>query len=376
MMTSSVERARAAFARQAWGDAFTVYTGTAERPSLGRDDQERLAISAYLIGEDDEAAVRLGRRAPWTRDGRRPRGGRPLFVLAGSVLPSPGRDGAGRRMAHARPNGSSRPATRLRRRRLPADPRAARRARGRRPDRGRRHGGAERPRSVTASTIRIFGPSAGLGHGQALLARETPPRARRYLDEVMVSVTAGEVGPITSGIVYCAVVLECMRLFDLARATEWTRALSAWCDAQPDLVPYRGQCLVHRAQLQQAAGDWPDAITTIAVRVPASRRSPASGPRAGLLPAGRAASARRRLRRGRGRRTERPAAAATSRCPAWRCSSWGVATALAAAATIRRALQEVDDLLERPRVVGRGRRDLPGDRGCWPARASPPKSSR
>ena len=78
----------------------------------------------------------------------------------------------------------------------------------------------------------------------------------------MVAVTANEVGPIASGIVYCAVVLECMQLFDLKRAAEWTDALGAWCDAQPDLVPYRGQCLVHQSQLQQAAGDWPDAISS------------------------------------------------------------------------------------------------------------------
>ena len=77
-----------------------------------------------------------------------------------------------------------------------------------------------------------------------------------------MSVVGGEIGPVTTGIVYCAVILECMALYDMARASEWTAALSAWCDAHPGLVPSRGQCLVHRSQLQQIAGDWPTATTT------------------------------------------------------------------------------------------------------------------
>lgn len=103
-----------------------------------------------------------------------------------------------------------------------------------------------------------------LGHGQALLALGDTVAGMARFDEVMVAVAAGEVGPITAGIVYCAVILECMAVFDLPRAAEWTQALSAWCDAQPGLVPYRGQCLVHQAQLLQSSGRWMEALATVA----------------------------------------------------------------------------------------------------------------
>lgn len=47
---------------------------------------------------------------------------------------------------------------------------------------------------------------------------------------------------------------------DLERALEWTSVLNDWCGTDPDVVPYRGQCLVHRSELYQFRGDWERAL--------------------------------------------------------------------------------------------------------------------
>ena len=98
------------------------------------------------------------------------------------------------------------------------------------------------------------------GQGRALIRQGEIARGVALLDEAMIAVTAGECSPLNAGGVYCSVLEACGEIFDLQRAQEWTTALEKWCASQPDLVPYRGHCLVRRAELLQLHGAWEDAL--------------------------------------------------------------------------------------------------------------------
>ena len=99
-----------------------------------------------------------------------------------------------------------------------------------------------------------------LGSGQSLLRLNKVTEGLAMLDEAMVSVESDDISPIIIGIVYCAVIEECQKIYDLRRAQEWTTALSKWCSSQPDMVPFRGQCLIRRSQIMQYHGEWPEAL--------------------------------------------------------------------------------------------------------------------
>jgi DNA-binding CsgD family transcriptional regulator len=96
--------------------------------------------------------------------------------------------------------------------------------------------------------------------GRALIKLGRVEDGLALLDEAMVAVTAGELSPIVTGLVYCALIAFCQEVYAVRRAQEWTAALTTWCAQQPDMVAFTGRCLVHRAELMQLHGAWPDAL--------------------------------------------------------------------------------------------------------------------
>lgn len=258
-MAGGLTEGREQYDAAEWAAAFETLTRVHDQQGLGPADLERLGFSAYLTGRDRETEAVLGRaHQAWLDAGDPVAAARTAFWIGlgfvdrGEMARASGWFGRGQRLvADAEPCAE----TGLL---MVPDSLAALMS-----------GAFDEALAGFAAAGRIaeecddadLRALALLGQGQALVFAGRPEEGLPLLDETMVGVVAGEPTPIIVGLVYCAVIETCQRAFDLRRASEWTAALSSWCSARPDLEPYRGQCLVHRAQILRVHGSWDDALT-------------------------------------------------------------------------------------------------------------------
>jgi DNA-binding CsgD family transcriptional regulator len=255
----ALDRGHEAFGRRAWRESFE-YLSIADREApLGAEDLERLAAAASLIGRD-EFSIEIWARAhhAFLDRGDTERAARCACWVAFQLLTTgkrargSGWSARGRRLLEDSPRTGSVQGWLL----LPvamqhvieSEAEAACAAFTEAAEIGDRY------RDTDLSTL------ARHGRGRALIRLGKTAEGLMLLDESMVAVTADEVSPIMVGGVYCSVIAACHEIFDLRRAQEWTAALDEWCTSQPDVVQYRGFCRVHRSEIMQLHGAWPDAL--------------------------------------------------------------------------------------------------------------------
>ena len=112
----------------------------------------------------------------------------------------------------------------------------------------------------------------------------------------MLSVVAGELSPIMTGLMYCSVLDACRQVYALGRAREWVSAFSKVCEGEPESVAFTGACHVHRAEIMQLDGAWPDALAEACLACERSERLRRRPPGGRALSAGRDTSLAGRVR--------------------------------------------------------------------------------
>lgn len=255
-IVEALQRARDAYERHEWltayqtlsraGDALTAADladlGTAAHLAGRHDDFVHAMSQAYRLYEQNDEIARAVRCATFLVD---------ALVLRGEIAVASGWLGRGERLAGA----------------LPADDAAIGHLvfSGIVPDLQARRLDSALERAERA--LRIAERSGDvelqakslMGLGRCRILFGDVPAGLALLDEAMIGVLTGELSPVEAGRVYCSCIEACQEIGELQRMTEWTRALSTWCDGQPELVAFTGQCALHRGQILCAHGALGDA---------------------------------------------------------------------------------------------------------------------
>ncbi|MPZ59505.1 MAG: helix-turn-helix transcriptional regulator [Rhizobiales bacterium] len=254
-----LDQARSSYGQRAWADAYQAFLLADQETPLGAEDLELFAMAAYLVGRDDEYLRTLERaHNVHMNAGQCARAVRCAFWLGFRLL---------MRSEMGRATGWFARAQRV----LERDAREC-------AERGYLltpvveqylESGDYEAAYAAAAEAAAIGERCGdpdliacarHQQGRARLQQAQVQAGLALLDETMVMVTAGELSPLVTGLMYCSVIQACQQAYAIDRSREWTAALAQWCEGQPDMVAFAGVCQVHRAEIMQLQGAWPDAI--------------------------------------------------------------------------------------------------------------------
>jgi len=252
-------RGREAAGRLAWADAYTALSLADRSSPLAGEDLELLATAAYLLGRVEESLQALQRAQQIYAEGGDPRrAARCAFWIWFHLInqeelaqASGWLARANRLLEHEQQECPERGYMLIPvafQHVVAGDYTGARRAAARAAAIGRRAADAD----LVAFALVL--------HGRAMVREGRVGEGLALLDEAMVAVVAGELSPPVAGTVYCSMIDACQEISEWRRAHEWTAALTAWCEKQPDMITFTGQCLVHRAEILQLHGAWPQAV--------------------------------------------------------------------------------------------------------------------
>jgi DNA-binding CsgD family transcriptional regulator len=255
----ALDRAREHYGQRAWANAYQAFLLAEQETALAAEDVELLAMAAYLTGRDENYLAALERAYHAYCDAGQPlRAVRCAFWLGFRLLMRG-------EMGHA--SGWFARGQRL----LDRDTReCAERGQLLLPVVEQRIGAGD-----CEGAYAIAAEAAAIGErcrdadlvacarhqqGRIRLQQGQVESGLTLLDETMLAVTAGELSPMVTGLMFCSVIAACQEVYALDRSREWIAAMTQWCEGQPDMVAFAGVCQVHRAEIMQLQGAWPGAI--------------------------------------------------------------------------------------------------------------------
>lgn len=251
---AALQDGRTAFGEQRWEDALRLLSDADRVHPLDGDDLERLGRAAYMLGQDDDYVAAFERAHRTYLDaGRTPAAVRCTWWIGHSHLFRGQRSRAegwfatGERLMAGWTDDCVERGYLL----IPV---------------WLKHMGAGEWTEALATAV--IAAEIGERYGDldlTWLARDDQARAlvklgrldeaMRLVDELLVTVEAGALSPVVTGIVLCNTVDFSREATELRHAREWTDALTAWCEAGPQMVAHLGLCLVHRAELSHLGGE-------------------------------------------------------------------------------------------------------------------------